>query len=109
MAEGIILILILVIFIANLVILIFVLRYLNEKKKKGIQLKDEMTKMITQKSAAMAFVASWVLWLIVFVSEALIGEIRPNWMIFIGLMGMACIFIFTNVFTRYQMKKSGGQ
>jgi len=68
MDIGIIFLLILGLFLAQILIFIFVFRYI---KKKGILLRDEMTREMMRKSSEISFWGSWVFWIIILILESI--------------------------------------
>ena len=103
MDIGIILMLIIGIFLAQIVIIIFVVRYL---KKKGTFLRDEMTREMMRKSNEIAFWGSWLFWILILILAS-ISEFTVNWYIYSGLISMGVIYVITNAIIQYKLKKKG--
>jgi hypothetical protein len=82
------------------VIMFIVIRKLRKDKESGYPLQDEMSRQLFYKAGAYAFLMAWPFWLIIFIISSLSGEIKPNWDIWFGLMGMAVIFITTNLIVK---------
>jgi hydrogenase-4 membrane subunit HyfE len=82
------------------VIMLIVIRKLRKDKESGYPLQDEMSRQLFYKAGAYAFLMAWPFWLIIFIVSSLSGEIKPNWDIWFGIMGMAVIFIATNLIVR---------
>ncbi len=103
MDIGIIILLILGIFLAQILIFLFVFRY---TKKKGILLRDEMTRGMMRKSSEISFWGSWVFWIIILILES-ISEFTFNWYIYCGLIGMGVIYVISNAIIKFQLKNKG--
>ena len=103
MDIGIIFLLILGIFLAQILIFIFVFRYM---KKKGILLRDEMTREMMRKSSEISFWGSWVFWIIILILAS-ISEFTFNWYIYCGLIGMGVIYVISNAIIKIQLKNKG--
>ncbi|MFX1236733.1 MAG: hypothetical protein ACFFAS_06840 [Promethearchaeota archaeon] len=102
MDIGIIFLLILGIFLAQILIIVIVFRYM---RKKGLQLRDEMTRELMRKSSEISFWGSWLLWIVIMVLDSILGEISFNWYIYCGLIGMGVIFVMTNAIMQFQLKR----
>ncbi|NVM38390.1 MAG: hypothetical protein HWN81_22535 [Candidatus Lokiarchaeota archaeon] len=103
MDIGIIFLFVLGIFLAQILIFIFAFRYI---KKKGILLRDEMTREMMRKSSEISFWGSWFFWIMILILES-ISEFTFNWYIYCGLIGMGVIFVISNVFMKFQLKRKG--
>ncbi|MHA1978465.1 MAG: hypothetical protein ACW98F_14985 [Candidatus Hodarchaeales archaeon] len=101
--ENEILIVLTIMFALQIVILYIVTRKLRKEKELGYPLQDEMSKMLMYKAGAYSFWMSWPLWLAIMIFSSLTGDIRPNWEIYFGIIGMMFIYIITNVI----LKKRG--
>ena len=95
-----ILIVLITILLLQAVIMLIVIRKLRKEKESGYPLQDEMSKQLLYKAGAYAFMMTWPMWLIIFIISSLSGEIKPNWDIWFGIMGMAVIFITTNLIVK---------
>jgi hypothetical protein len=103
MDIGIIFLLILGILMTQILIFLFVSRYI---KKKGILLRDEMTREMMRKSSEISFWGSWVFWIIILILES-ISEFTFNWYIYYGLIGMGVIYVISNAIIKFQLKNKG--
>jgi len=103
MDIGIIFLLVPGIFLAQILIFIFVLRYM---KKKGILLRDEMTREMMRKSSEISFWGSWVFWIIILILES-ISEFTFNWYIYCGLIVMGVIYVISNAIIKFRSKNKG--
>ena len=95
-----ILIVLITIVVLQAVIMLIVIRKLRKDKESGYPLQDEMSRQLFYKAGAYAFLMAWPFWLIIFIISSLSGEIQPNWDIWFGIMGMAVIFITTNLIVK---------
>ncbi|MBN1801756.1 MAG: hypothetical protein JW891_09640 [Candidatus Lokiarchaeota archaeon] len=102
MITGTIFLLVIGIFLAQILIVILVYRHV---RKKGLQLRDEMTRGLMRKSSEISFWASWILWIVIMVLDSATGEIAFNWYIYCGLIGMGIIFVMTNAVVQFQLKR----
>jgi magnesium-transporting ATPase (P-type) len=90
-----ILIVLVIIFVLQAIILFVVLKKIRKDREQGYPFQDEMSTQLLFKSGAYSFWLSWLLWLVIFFFSSLSGEIKPNWDIYFGLLGMGVIFITT--------------
>ena len=95
-----ILILLVIAFVLQAIVLFVVIRKLRKDRESGYPLQDEMSRQLFYKAGAYAFLMAWPFWLIIFIISSLSGEIQPNWDIWFGIMGMAVIFITTNLIVK---------
>jgi hypothetical protein len=95
-----ILILLVIAFVLQAIVLFVVLNKFRKDREQGYPLQDEMSKQLFYKAGAYAFLMAWPFWLIIFIISSLSGEIQPNWDIWFGIMGMAVIFITTNLIVK---------
>ena len=88
-------ILIISIGLISIVITIFVVFLFKTKgiRDQGFPLEDERSIQIKYKAGYNAFILSWFLWLIMMIFTSLSGEIKPNWEVYTGLMGMTAIYL----------------
>ena len=88
-------ILIISIGLIGIVITIFVVFSFKTKgiRDQGFPLDDERSIQIKYKAGYYAFILSWFLWLIIMVFTGFSGEIKPNWEVYTGLMGMTAIYL----------------
>ena len=98
--ENEILILLVIGFVLQAILLFVVLNKLRKDRDQGFPLQDEMSKQLLYKAGAYAFMMTWPMWLIIFIISSLSGEIKHNWDIWFGIMGMAVIFITTNLIVK---------
>ena len=98
--ENEILIVLITILVLQAVIMLIVIRKLRKDKESGYPLQDEMSRQLFYKAGAYSFLMAWPFWLIIFIISSLSGEIQPNWDIWFGIMGMAVIFITTNLIVK---------
>ena len=103
MDIGIIFLLIIGIFLAQILIFIFVLRYM---RKKGILLRDEMTREMMRKSSEISFWGSWIFWIIILIIDS-ISQFTFNWYIYCGLIVMGVIYVISNGIIKFQAKNKG--
>jgi peptidoglycan/LPS O-acetylase OafA/YrhL len=66
----------------------------NQRKRKGFPEDDELSKMVDQKSTAIAYFASVILWLCLVLIQRLIG-LEMKWMVALGIIGMAVSFVIS--------------
>ena len=71
-------------------------------KAKGLILEDELTQKVKQKAGYYTYWISWFMWLGIFVVDSFgifsgTGEIKPNWVIWTGVMVMWAVYN-TNIF-----------
>jgi len=65
-----------------------------KRKKHGLPEEDELSKKIAQKSAAISFYFSLVLWLaLIFIQSHFFIDIK--WLLSSGMIGMAIIFVIS--------------
>ncbi|MHA2364088.1 MAG: hypothetical protein ACXAC7_09020 [Candidatus Hodarchaeales archaeon] len=74
------------------ILVVFFLK-INKIQNQGFPLEDERSIQIKYKAGYNAFILSWFLWLILMISTGFSGEIKPNWEIYTGLMGMMVAFL----------------
>ena len=92
---------ILIIVGALLVVQIVLKFYFNRKranqKSRGLILEDEFTQKVKHKAGYHTYWIAWVMWLGIFVLDSFgilsgTGEIKPNWVIWIGAMVMWAVY-----------------
>ena len=65
-----------------------------KRKQKGFPEDDELSRMVTLKSAAVSYYLSLAIWLILIYIQSKIN-IDTKWILASGIMGMSIVFILT--------------
>ena len=71
------------------------------RSKQGFPEEDELSQMISLKSAAVSYYLSLVVWLILIYIQAKV-EIDTKWILALGIIGMSITFIITWTIIRFK-------
>jgi len=71
-----------------------------KRRKQGFPDEDELSKKIVQKAAAISFYSSILLWLLLIYIHSHI-QIEIKWLLSIGMIGMAILFVAIWVVIKY--------
>ena len=83
--------------VVQIVVMIYFYIKRADQKARGLILEDELTQTIKHRAGYHTYWIAWVMWLGIFVLDSFgilsgTGEIKPNWVIWSGVMIMWAIY-----------------
>lgn len=86
-----------VLLVVQIVVILYFYRKRADMKARGEILEDELIQKIKHRAGYNTYWITWFIWLGIFVVDSLgifsgTGEIRPNWVIWSGIMIMWAIY-----------------